>query len=52
MDDKNFCGSFGFSNESLTLNEIEKLEKISLLTAAVKEGTNIVSSEFRKGFGL
>ena len=50
MDDKNFYGSFDFLNENLTLSEIEKLEKISLPTAAVKECTNIFSSEFGKGF--
>ena len=52
MDDKNVYGSFGFLNESLTLNEIEKLQKNCLPTAGVKEGTNIFSSEFRKDFAL
>ena len=31
--------SFGFLNENFTLNEIEELEKISLLTTAFKEDT-------------
>ena len=52
MDDKNFYVSFGFLNESFTSNEMDELETISLLTAAVKEDTNMLSSEFRKVFGL
>ena len=52
MDHKNFYASFGFSNESFTLDEIEKFEKFPLPTAAVKEDTNIFSSKFRESFGL
>ena len=53
MDDKKFYTSFGFLNESVTLIEIEELEKDSLPTAAFKENTdNTFSSEFGKDFGL
>ena len=51
MYDKNFYASFVFLNESLTLNRIEELEKISLPTAALQEDTNILSFEFGEGFG-
>ena len=52
MDDKSFYASFGFLNESFTLNEIDELEKISLPTAAFKENTIMFSSEFRESFGF
>ena len=53
MDNKCFNTSFGFLNESLTLNDIEESAKISLPTTAFKEDTNMFSSEFREeGFGL
>ena len=52
MDDKSFYASFGFLNESFTLNEIGELERISLLTATTKEDTSVLSSEFREGLGL
>ena len=52
MDDKNFYSSFTFLNENFTLNEIEELKKVSLPTVAVKEDTNMFSSEFRESFGL
>ena len=52
MDDRSFYVSFGFLNESFTLNEIGELEKTSLPTAAVKEETTIFSSALNKGFGL
>ena len=49
MDLKKFYTSFGFLNESVTLNEIEELEKDSLPTAAFKENTdNMFSSELEK----
>ena len=51
MNSRNFYVSFGFSNESFTLNEIRKLEKNPLPTAAVKEDTNF-STEFREGFDI
>ena len=48
-----------FLNESFTLNKkeepeknVEELEKNSLPTAAFKKATNMLSSEFREGFGL
>ena len=47
-----FYVGFGFSNESFTLHEIEKLKTIPLPTAAVKEDTNMFNSEFREGIGL
>ena len=43
---------FVFFNESVTLDEIEELEKIFLLTAAFKEDKSMFSSEFEEGFGL
>ena len=53
MEDKSFYASFVcfFLNESFTLNEIEALEEIflPLPTAAVKEDTNMFSSELGKG---
>ena len=52
MDEKDFCASFRFLNESFTLNETEDLEKISLLIATFKEDTNMFSSRFREGFDL
>ena len=52
MDDKNFYVSFRFSSESFTSNKIAELENISLPTAAVKEDTNMFSSDIREGFGL
>ena len=52
MDDKNFYTSFGFLNESFTLNEIEESEKNSFPTTAFKEDKNMFSSEFREGFGF
>ena len=52
MDDKNVYVSFGFLNEIFILNEIEKLERIYLLTTAFKEDTNMFSFEFEEGFGL
>ena len=52
MDEKNFYASFGFLNESFTVNDVEESEKISLPNVAFKEDTNMFSSEFREGFGL
>ena len=49
---KAYYASFGFLNESLALNEIEELEGISLPTAAIKEDTGALSSEFREGLSL
>ena len=52
MDDKNSYATFGFLNESFTLNEIKEQEKCPLPTAAFKKDTNMFSSEFREGFGI
>ena len=48
---QNILRKFWFFNESFTLDEIKELENISVPTAAVKEDTNMLSSEFREGFG-
>ena len=52
MDDKNSYANFVFLSESFTLDNIKELEKISFLTAALKEDTHMFSSELREGFGL
>ena len=52
MDGKNSYANFVFLSESFTLDNIKELEKISFLTAAFKEDTNMFSSELREGFGL
>ena len=52
MDEKNLYANVGFLNESFTLHKTEELEKISLRTTALKEDTNMFSSELREFFGL
>ena len=52
MDDKDFYPSFGFLNESFTVNEIQEFGKIFLPTAAFKEYPDMFSSEFTEGFSI
>ena len=50
---KLFKQALVFWSESFTLNEIYTgIRKICLPTAAVKEDTNMFSSESREGFGF
>ena len=49
---KTFTQVLVFHMKVFTLNEIEKLVKCPLRTAAVKEDRNTFSSDVREGFAL